>query len=752
MTTYQGGVSLKRAKEQQYATYPDRKFTVDEESRRYHHGPESTGQDEDLVCECDMAFTNDLYNYFVSDDIILECERFSASALFLERPFWVVWGEENVQVPWLNSDAFRRQAAAFSVSARRWLRLVSLVVIKVDKELARWLQRYLKSDQNARADIMLPWEVVPLRPEEGHLVEIIPRPAGKRAGERRQFEFRPKDEKMLRFYDYHVYIDPTLWGDVRLVRPADLAHVAPGFERDGGRRATAFLDNYGINGGGFELDKPRLLRSPFLGAYLKKLSVDELGENLKDADHGASHPPTILRTRPPQSVSSELLSDHALDGARSQLGAGALDHAEASTIMLNQALTIMAHLQQQQSMRDQLASGHTSSLATAPQGPSKRKQLAKTFNRPDLQDDTIVLPDIVEAVQIATPSIVADRSLFKDDYERTIVRLMGNLPMSDVLGTSFGAATSSNVSGPRSITGLQEITNEQRERALRNERRISTDLFRWIYNRTLAQFDMALLSEWLDEYSQLEHQAQIDRLVATAKEVSPLGEGGRKRAQAAADDAKKKGKNMRELALLAAGYGRGKKEADDGKTLRLSDLRSLIITRLLNRDFVEAKLLFFDDLNDAEEVESLRPHERLTAEVRTLRIEEMKVVIAATQGDLPVFDTQSVRRFVADYLDEPGLLKAAPIPEEEEEDEQELQAPPLDPQKERTDKARLLVTAAGSGLVDPGAMRKILAREYQEPGLTKKPPPPPVEAGAGGAKRPRAASGGSGPAKKKAKK
>ena len=576
-----------------------------------------------------LGVVDRLFDYAVADPLVVRCRVMLTQVALLQNKFTVRIGASTseLDLPYLNGTEFLRALVRTWVEVNVYLRLIGIAVLRVPKDRTAWLQRFA---ENVEAGAV-PWEVVRLKSDTGHLYEQ-PRPPA-----RQQFVYEPKDEKERGAYFYHIYRDADA-AFIEAILPGQLMSTV----LDPVTARIILSASSARSAGGFgPAGQVYLLRSPFFSLLRHAIQLYEIEENILDAEHQATHPISVFTKRPFREIAPSLIGAEALEIAPSSRAAAQMETQMIMHEGFRYGVRWMEeNVLPQRNYSDPL-SGESSTKAGVMRG---------LYDRSNPNDDALLMPEDIATVTRGQPVFKVDIDLWRANHLREVA-MEFQLPISYVeasfIGQAAGSAATKSTSSRLSSAENTGI-DEQADRTFRAERGAFGRFFEWLYPRTLGGFELVELNRWI-ELITADQQMQLGRLLARTSTTK-----SERRAQLAAllvQGSRRKGRKR----VVEEEEDTSTVNTDTGMTA--ADLRALIAERLQAKEYLPAVLHF--DADDALSEDLLRPEDMLPDNVIKLRLETARVLIEGANGG--AFSGESVRRTIEELL---GVKLDAPSKEE----------------------------------------------------------------------------------------
>lgn len=594
---------------------------------------------EDDALEVNLHAARYLMDFARVNSLIRRVDGMFAGDAFGDHPFTIVVGDPGVEIAYLNTTHFKDAVARILVEARNYERLFGLCVVRLPRDRPRHFVRLFVDGgggggaADAGDDGEFPVRVEPLG-EQADARLVFHRRTG-------QWEYTPGDPDDARLYEYRVYVNPhrPFPGPISLRRylsaldPALGSVIVGACEDDTGRARR--------RGGGRDT---HLLPSPYWEAVQQARLIHEATANRMDAEHLATHPRAIYIARPMREVAPELLSTDTLLRTQSVQQASAEEQQTLAEVNWQRG-----RLWQKRFNTEPMPGAGTTAGG---EDETKRYMLRAAYGRPDMNDSAVHPPETIAQVTQEAAVWHLDPDALHLGFAQLIARLMGGLPVSDILAVYAGTASTASV-GVEAGGALRGAANRgqsdamqaHRQAVFRQERHAYNTLFAWLYSVALADIDMLALSNTADRFTALQRTTLAESLgrrhfthATTKQERRRLlyralagGQRGRKRRAAGGEPAASTAEGEAEAAPTAG------------------ELRDLIVSRLASGEMPAATLIFDADVEAEMRNEKRRDHEWLDAETHKARIAEVDLLARAAAAG--VLDPQCVADAAKELLD-----------------------------------------------------------------------------------------------------
>jgi hypothetical protein len=232
---------------------------------------------------------------------------------------------------------------------------------------------------------------------------------------------------------------------------------------------------------------------------------------------------------------------------------------------------------------------------------SHRADMALMYGHAPPNESWSLLPPFVEVAHHEPPSSVLDLDMMRQRYREDVARIMSWKPLLNTPAASGGGGAKKGAAKKAPVaTAAIEAEGEAEETLMHEERQLISSLISRIYAATFAHVDLDGLSHVLDSFSLMERRHLGQALRVTTK----ASRGAAKRFKEA----------VLEQPLIPPPPGEGAGVEEEGDE---PSLREAIAHRLATHQYLEARLVFSQDDDEAAEVEaeaSKLPHQRQTPE------------------------------------------------------------------------------------------------------------------------------------------
>ncbi len=484
-------------------------------------------------------------------------------------------GGEGIEFPYTQTREFKHCIIQLVGEAFPYANTLGIVVLKIQRTLSEWVAQHA---QRSMSDMrsFFPVSVVPLTARDGQLVHInYTRSID--AG-RDRWIYVPRDPRDTG-YVYIVYLNP-IWGGAQLCALSLLvedAHLPKGTLALWESLPSATIGQ----GGRGAARGPMTLWSPYWHLYRLNAEIMEVRRNRMRSDHALSSDHTIFRSLPP----SDVLPEHTTTMAQVAAPHGSLPAAR-------QAEGIMTALQL-----------HKAALALLKEiyGDGKASQsddMARMYGRPRPNESWSLLPPFVEVAHHEPPSSLLDLELMEQHFRELVAGLMS---WKELLGQTGGGggAKKGGAAGKKAPanTAAVEAEAEESKSLMHEERQLISSMVGRIYAATFAYLDLDALAHVLDAF--------------TIKERHAVGQALRVHSKATRGATQRFKDIVLEQPLVPAD-GEDPIDADADESLRQA-----IAHRLATHQYLEARLVFSQDEDEAAEADTEAnklPHQRQTPE------------------------------------------------------------------------------------------------------------------------------------------
>lgn len=414
-------------------------------------------RNQDQLKTIEPEFLCELLQFYQSNPTIQTCSRILNNAVFRNR-WQVEWGPEEdgddlrpLTPFFFNTAQTKNALKTFLVEARQWMRLFRFFVLWYVKDPVRWLQEYTQKPYEARELEPLPFGVadttmgvVRVRVAESRLHPTV--------------EFEPRDNPTIR----RRYAFTVITQNPKFV---DLYSCVP--------------------------------FSSFSELLLNARVLEEAKSNLHDADWKRTHPTPLLVTAMMPDVQTQDVEESMLYAHNSVQDAKMHMSARRYKVSFREAAAVIQHIQSQ-------LSGFKKTRGL--DGETLRSMKKETFERSDLDEGFITLPDFVKPVMPAPAASLIDREKLRTEFAQGVCQLMG-VPFP-VFQTEF-------IAQRQRVSASFDMIDQRLHEDIINEQLKMARVFETVYMTVYGDLDATIFRHLMgDETTPKELRAMITSMTA----------------------------------------------------------------------------------------------------------------------------------------------------------------------------------------------------------------------------------------------
>ena len=533
----------------------------------------------------------------------------------------------DMKYPYLNRPAFLDQVVHFLYDeADIYLQTIHLVVVGIRRDLVQWAQQRVRLAVTQKHRMEPPWFVVRLGEDPNGRLDYVEYTHADYPV-RSEWQYIPSDPDDGFFYV--VFTD----GSPRL-------RTLNSVRRFMGERKLVGND-------------VMTLASKYWDLMRDVKHIEEALLNTQHAEHVLSHPQPVLTTREIREITpAHLLTDRDLITMDRGGGVAQVQNKQAQRASFMQ---LVQHQQVLQYVRQR----YEHELKIRRNGPPPpRRAMAAHYDRPEPFNDIYLVPPELNLAASAAPTYNLDPDALKANYRLKVSIMLGFLSPHDavVLPKNTATANQSKLGGESgggggggaesTSKGMMGGDSASRKRMrFRRDRALYSDLYKFVYDLSLAAIDMEALVAIMDGYTE-EMRMHVSLILDPPPSANDLFK-----------------KTRRQPALLKEVL---QKLLGDRKTDALS-LKERIIARISAGHYISTRFVFGVDLAAIEEdmnsssASIYRPHER---NVDPETQQHRKDLWGAAHSAIPtgVFSRDEVRGMFAEYFDADVHGPAPPVP------------------------------------------------------------------------------------------